>query len=52
MSIDSHASDELAGMMPIVAHESAGVDCCGCMIAAVEGSNVELRCNKCGAWSA
>ena len=37
------ASDELTSMMPIIAHESvAGVDCCGCIIAAVEGSNVEL----------
>ena len=37
------ASDELTSMMPIIAHESvAGVDCCGCIIAAVEGSNVDL----------
>jgi hypothetical protein len=44
------ASDELTSMMPIIAHESvAGVDCCGCIIAAVEGSNVDLRCNECGA---
>jgi hypothetical protein len=35
--------------MPIVAHETAGADCCGCIVAAVEGSNVELRCNECGA---
>jgi hypothetical protein len=32
-----------------VAHESAGVDCFGCIIAAVEGRNVELRCNEFGA---
>ena len=36
--------------MPIVPHSTvAGVDCCGCIIAAVEGTNVELRCNECGA---
>src|SRR5260370_36424542 len=35
--------------MPIVPHGSAGVDCCGCIVAAVEGTNVELRCNECGA---
>ena len=35
--------------MSIVAHESASVDCCGCVIAAAEGSTVELRCNECGA---
>jgi hypothetical protein len=45
-----HTRDELTGRMPIVAHESvAGVDCCGCIIAAVEGSSVEPRCNECGA---
>jgi hypothetical protein len=32
-----------------VVHDSAGVDCCGCIIAAVEGCTVELRCNECGA---
>jgi hypothetical protein len=33
-----------------VAHEEVpGVDCCGCIIAGVEGANVELRCNECGA---
>jgi hypothetical protein len=36
--------------MPIVAHETiTGVACCGCIIAAVEGSIIELRCNECGA---
>ena len=42
-------SDELTGRMPIVPHEAAGVDCCACIIAVVEGRNVELRCNECGA---
>jgi hypothetical protein len=36
--MDRDASDALNSMMPIVAHESAGVDCCGCIIAAVEDS--------------
>ncbi len=48
--MDRDLSDDLTGRMPIVAHEEiTGVDCCGCIIAAVEGSNVELRCNECGA---
>jgi hypothetical protein len=48
--MNREANDELAGRMPIVSHESVtGVDCCGCIIAGVEGSNVELRCNDCGA---
>jgi hypothetical protein len=35
--------------VPIVPHETAGVECCGCIIAVVVGGNVELRCNECGA---
>jgi hypothetical protein len=43
-------SDDLTSRMPIVPHGTvAGVDCSGCIIAAVEGTNVELRCNECGA---
>jgi hypothetical protein len=42
-------SDDLTGSMPIVPHETTGVDCCGCIVAAVDGNNVELRCNECGA---
>jgi hypothetical protein len=48
--MDRGPRDELTGRLPIVGHEEVtGVDCCGCIIAAVEGSNVELRCNECGA---
>ena len=47
--MDRDRSDELTSRMPIVPHEAAGVACCGCIVAAVEGSNVELRCNECGA---
>ena len=43
-------SAQLTGRMPIVAHETiTGVDCCGCIVAVVDGSNVELRCNECAA---
>ena len=35
--------------MPVVPHGIAGVDCSGVVVAAVEDSNVELRCSKCGA---
>jgi ssDNA-binding Zn-finger/Zn-ribbon topoisomerase 1 len=43
-------SSELTGRMPFVPHEKVpGVDCCGCIIAVVEGNKVELRCNECGA---
>jgi hypothetical protein len=47
--MDKDTSNELTALMPVVAHEAAGIDCCGCIIAAVEGSTVELRCNECGA---
>jgi len=36
--MDRERSDSLTSRMPIVAHEEiTGVDCCGCIIAAVEG---------------
>jgi hypothetical protein len=48
--MDRDISSELTGRMPIVPHgTAAGVDCCGCIVAVVEGDNVELRCNECGA---
>ena len=50
MGMDRDASDDLTGQIPIVPHETAaGVDCGGCIVAAVEGNSVELRCNECGA---
>jgi hypothetical protein len=46
--MDRELSDQLTEQMPIVPHCTVpGVDCCGCISAAVEGSNVELRCNEC-----
>ncbi len=47
--MDRELSDDLTSRMPIVPHSTAGVDCCGCIVAAVDGNNVELRCNDCGA---
>jgi hypothetical protein len=44
--MDREVSDELADRMPIVPHSTAGGDCCGCIVAAVVGSNMELRCNE------
>jgi hypothetical protein len=47
--MDCDASDKITCRMPIISHESVpGIDCCGRIIAAVEGSNIELRCNECG----
>src|SRR6185436_10924995 len=47
--MDPDLSAELTSRMPILPHEIGGVECCGCIIAAVDGTNVELRCNECGA---
>jgi hypothetical protein len=41
--------DPLQEQFPILAHESAGVDCCGCIVPKIRGNDVELRCNECGA---
>ncbi|MEO8596247.1 MAG: hypothetical protein ABI759_23210 [Candidatus Solibacter sp.] len=48
--MDRELSDDLTARMPIVLHETViGVDCCGCIVAAVYGTSVELQCNECGA---
>jgi hypothetical protein len=47
--MDRDLSDELTSRMPIMPHAAiTGVDCCGCIVAAVDGTNVEMRCNECG----
>ena len=43
------ASDEVMLRFPILAHESAGVDCCGCIVVKTHGKDAELSCNECGA---
>ena len=47
-AVDREFSDELTDLMPVVPHAIAGVNCSGYVVAVVEDSNVELRCNKCG----
>jgi hypothetical protein len=47
--MDREFSDELTGLMPCVLHGITGVDCSGRVVAVVEDSTVELRCDKCGA---
>ena len=41
--------NDLLNEFPSVPHEAAGVDCCGCIVSVVQGNDVELRCNECGA---
>jgi hypothetical protein len=40
---------DLDNDFPIISHESAGVDCIGCIVVKVSGNDAELRCNECGA---
>jgi hypothetical protein len=47
--MDREFSDELTALMPSVPHRLSGVNCSGSIVAAVEGGNVELHCNHCGA---
>jgi hypothetical protein len=47
--VDREFSEELTGLMPVVPHGITGVNCSGYVVAEVEQSDVELRCNKCGA---
>jgi len=47
--MDREFSDELTGLMPVVTHGITGANCSGRVVAVVEESNVELRCNHCGA---
>src|SRR4051794_9187978 len=47
--MDDDLSRDLTSRMPIIPRETAGVECCGCIIASVDGTSVELRCNECGA---
>jgi hypothetical protein len=41
--------DDLPNRFPFIPHESAGVDCCGCILPVIKNNYVELRCNECGA---
>jgi DNA-directed RNA polymerase subunit RPC12/RpoP len=47
--VDQEFSDELTGLMPCVLHGITGAKCTGRVVAVVEETTVELRCDKCGA---
>jgi len=43
-------TDEINARLPIVAHETLGVDCCGCLFVRLKGPDqAEIVCNECGA---
>jgi hypothetical protein len=42
-------ADEINARVPIVAHETLGVDCCGCLFVRLqEDDQAEIVCNECG----
>jgi len=42
-------ADEINARVPIVAHETLGVDCCGCLFVRLKGADqAEIICNECG----
>jgi hypothetical protein len=49
ISYNGDLMDDLPNRFPIQAHESTGVDCGGCIVPVLQGNDVELRCNECGA---
>jgi len=44
--------DDLQAAFPIIPHESAGVDCCGCIVLTVAGNDAEMQCKRmwCRRW--
>ena len=41
-------ADEINARLPIVAHETLGVDCCGCLFVRLKGEDqAEIVCNEC-----
>lgn len=40
--VESQRDSSLNLAMPILAHEDAGVDCCGCIVVRVRGNDAEL----------
>jgi hypothetical protein len=48
MRRDEHR-DEPNDRLPIVPHESLGIDCCGCLFVEVKGDQARIVCNECGA---
>ena len=48
MKNDEHRDDPNDGL-PIIPHESLGIDCCGCLFVEVKGDRSRIVCNECGA---
>jgi hypothetical protein len=49
MRRDQHPAHDILNRLPIIVHESFGIDCCGCLIVHVTGDRADIVCNECGA---
>ena len=48
MNRDTRLIHDINGRIPIIAHESLGADCCGCLVVRGRGQQAEILCNECG----
>jgi uncharacterized paraquat-inducible protein A len=46
---DEQLTDDINKGLPIIPHESLGADCCGCLVAQINGDQADIVCNECGA---
>ena len=46
----AHLTGDINDRLPILAHSDQGgpPDCCGCLVADVEGDQTDIVCNECG----
>jgi hypothetical protein len=42
-------ADEINVRSPIIAHETLGADCCGCLVVRLDGDQAQIVCNECRA---
>ena len=47
MTGDEQLTDDINKRLPIIPHESLGADCCGCLIAQINGDQADIVCNEC-----
>ena len=48
MNRDTRLIHDINGRIPIIAHESLGAVCCGCLVVRGRGQQAEILCNECG----
>ena len=46
MICDERLTNDINKRLPIIPHESLGADCCGCLIAQINGDRADIVCNE------